>query len=753
MLHEILLSLSGHPSPLLQSADTGSHDDTNALAAATPSERQLLATVARLGNVHRRVMALTAQISASHPSPICKAVAAGIKSLPLAAFQHKILQVEETILRGDADLVGAYNIVPLTAIVGEFKPWTRKMDWLLEMVSFVTATQEVSMCHGARLMDRLRDETRSGYQDIAEMALSLLKIAETAWLKQVSAWVLFGRLPNADAAADFFVQKTADEDFVCVAERMPLFVTSTTASSMLFIGKSLNHIGVLRTSGFAPGHVENIYDKVRQISSLELPLSAANFTRTMTLIRRSLSETTLQRALPLTRIVQVFDLLREFFLLGRGEFAMVLTNEADRQMGGQWRRAASLAREKHTKLDKVAINDSQVAAALEKTWVVLASMQGQDTDEDEQLEQARTMLTLSLEKSNAMAPLTAGRGLSTEAVGLLESSPFSSLLFSVPVALWLKLSSPLDMIISPSDLRLYSCMNSYLLSLRRAHIRLTDLWKLTSLRRHHVAPIGAGEDAVAQRRRWSARSSMMRDTWTTASAAIFLLGETEAYLQTEVVRGMWKSFYKWLTGCQGQTETSNGRRRRTATSDDAAGPDGDGSGESHGHGDLANKPQHDVQALAAAHGLYLRTLVFRLLLTQPGFTGPLYQLLQDIDRLVSHVQRLHSIFTSLDLEMDAGVLDASVNLEQEQDEVFGQLGGVQRRVRGEIGKVTGALRTLGSEADFLAEWEVRGMAADEEEYEYDGLWEGAQRYVPGRIGGIDRLLMKLDFGTWLQDEA
>ncbi|PHH77445.1 hypothetical protein CDD82_3498 [Ophiocordyceps australis] len=751
MLHEILLSLSGHASPLLQSADTDSHTDAHPLAAATPSERQLLATVARLANVHTQVMALTAQISTSHPSPICKAVATGIKSLHLAAFQHKILQVEETILKGDANLVGAYNIVPLTAIVGEFKPWTRKMNWLLEIVGFVTATQKGSTCHGPRLMDRLRDETRSGYQDIAEMALSLLRVAETAWLKQVSAWVLYGRLPGADAAADFFVQKTADEDFVCIAERVPSFVTSSTAWSMLFIGKSLNHIGVLRTSSFQLGHVESIYDRARQISSLDLPLSAANFTRTMTLIRRSLSETTLQKALPLIRIVQVIDLLREFFLLGRGEFAMVLTNEAEEQMRGQWPRTTSLAHEE-SKVDKVTVNDSQVAAALKKTWVALASMQGQDADEDEQLEQARTMLTLSLEKSNSLPPLTAGRGLSTEAVGLLESSPFSNLLFSVPVALGLKISSPLDMIISPSDLRLYSCMNSYLVSLRRAHIRLTDLWKMTSLRRHYVAPIGAGEDAVAQRRRWSTRSSMMRDTWTTASAAIFLLGETEAYLQTEVVRGMWKTFYKWLTGCNAQTEMRDGGRRRTARSDDVAGPDDDGPGESDRQADLVNKPQHDVQALSVAHGLYLRTLVFRLLLTQASFTEPLYKLLQDIDGMVSQVQRLHSIFTLMDLETDAGVLDASVNLEQEQDEVFGLLRRVQTRVRGGIGKVTGALRRLGSEADFLAEWEVRGMAADEDEYEYDGLWEGGQRYVPGRIGGIDRLLMKLDFGTWLEDE-
>ena len=36
--------------------------------------------------------------------------------------------------------------------------------------------------------------------------------------------------------------------------------------------------------------------------------------------------------------------------------------------------------------------------------------------------------------------------------------------------------------------------------------------------------------------------------WTTASAAVFFLGETEAYFQTEVVEGLWRGFRAWLAG-------------------------------------------------------------------------------------------------------------------------------------------------------------------------------------------------------------
>jgi hypothetical protein len=55
--------------------------------------------------------------------------------------------------------------------------------------------------------------------DIEEAALGLVRVAETAWLKQVSAWVLYGRLPSF-GREDFFI-KEVDSDvqvslFICL---------------------------------------------------------------------------------------------------------------------------------------------------------------------------------------------------------------------------------------------------------------------------------------------------------------------------------------------------------------------------------------------------------------------------------------------------------------------------------------------------------------------------------------------------------
>lgn len=274
MLHEILLSLSGHPSPLLRTAqaadpDGGGGGNDASLLLITAPERALLAGVAHLSDLHVRLRTSGAQVAASHPSAICRAVAAAVEGTHLAAFQRKVLDVEAGVLRRDAGLVGAYNVVPLTAVVAEFEGWTRRMEWLWEVVAFMlerrTTTRgrkkgggkggpspspraassgskgegeagadgevegeggvgeddggdggqetTTTTCTGAALIDRLRGELQTGYEDIEETARSLVRVAEMAWVKQVSAWILYGRLPGF-GAEDFFIRKAPDADDV-----------------------------------------------------------------------------------------------------------------------------------------------------------------------------------------------------------------------------------------------------------------------------------------------------------------------------------------------------------------------------------------------------------------------------------------------------------------------------------------------------------------------------------------------------------
>lgn len=204
MLHEILLSLSGHPSPLL------SADSTSSASILSPPEKALLASVAHLSDLHHKLIVQTASVASAHPSSICKAVATAISSVHLAQFQQKVLEVEDDILSKDAGSVGAYNIVPLTAIVKEFSGWTRRMEWFLGIMEFMEIAAD-QKCTGAMVIDKLCNAIQTGYVDIEEAALSLVRVAETAWLRQISSWILYGRLPSF-GKEDFFVQEVEGDD-------------------------------------------------------------------------------------------------------------------------------------------------------------------------------------------------------------------------------------------------------------------------------------------------------------------------------------------------------------------------------------------------------------------------------------------------------------------------------------------------------------------------------------------------------------
>ncbi|RYO77073.1 hypothetical protein DL766_009930 [Monosporascus sp. MC13-8B] len=774
MLHEILLSLSGHPSPLLRN----DFSEFKAQAVLSPPERELLRTARHISNLHRKLIGHTTQISASHPSVICRAVSTATKSDHLAAFQRKILEVEDSILRRDAALVGAYDIVPLTAVIGEFSGWTRRLEWLWELAQFMLSNEKAPPCRAAHLIDKLRNELQTGYADIEQTALSLVKVAETAWLKQVSAWVLYGRIP-VFGENDFFIREgeSDEQGYSINYDLLPSFVTPYTANSMLFIGTSLNRVRTGSSAVPGDSDLRHLSSQLRELSNLTFPLCGPMLSRAITSIRLTLSRTTLQKLLPLAKVLEMLQLLRDFFLIGRGEFAMALTQQADEKVRGRWRRADNLAYEKRDGFGTIVVKEGEVAAALNRTWAVLGAMQGEHAEEDEELELARDLLRLNLPKTKTSSPMKAKVDAGQRVSDRIVATPFRNLLFSVPVILTLQVPSPLDLFLSTSDLDTYTAINSYLLSIRRAHLRLTDFWKITSLRRHHPAPprppYSSTRGGIAKtrtlRERYSARSSVMRSPWSTSSAAIFFLAETEAYLQVEVVEGLWEHFHNWVTGsdqCAGQRRSApplNGPQPPTHRELDVSDSDGE-TAELSQHttaGRSDRRPrivaqQHDPQTLSAAHRLYLRALTRRLLLTRTSFTDPLYALLIHIDHLVALIHRLDGIWTSIDLEADEGVVDAFSNLEAEEKDVLASLRDVEAKVKHGIEDATGALRSLSMDSAFLAELEGDGDGFDAEEdesAEAGSYGDDAGIYRPRRVGGVDRLLMKLDFGGWFDSDG
>ena len=248
MLHEVFLALSGHPSSLFD--NTSSTD----FPYVTPAETALLESIAHLAELHRLLREHLARISEKHSSLICRAVATSIRGTHLARFQRDLVTVERSILLNDPDHVGAYEIVPLANITAQFEPWRRRLEWYQQISLFMHSTAGSptwqkssnlvqSECNGAQLLEKLQHDRHTGFRDIAEVATELTAIAERSWIRLLAQWLATGKVPPR-SSEDFFLQQRSPDiatnpEVVVNKGVLPPFVTNATASSILFLGRTV----------------------------------------------------------------------------------------------------------------------------------------------------------------------------------------------------------------------------------------------------------------------------------------------------------------------------------------------------------------------------------------------------------------------------------------------------------------------------------------------------------------------------------
>ncbi|CRL21501.1 Spc97/Spc98 [Penicillium camemberti] len=772
MLHEILLSLSGQPSPLFSTQKGENAVTQDDFPLLSPPEKALLTSVAHLSRLHVQLRKYASNISSASPSVICRSVSTAIVGTHLGEFQKKILEVERAILAEDSEYVGGYGIVPLSTIVGEFAPWTRRMEWLWAVIRFIQperkTTQLLHDSTGAALMDHLRTEAQTGYLDIKEMALQLATVAEMAWMKQLSMWLLYGNLPIY-GKEDFFIQEDTENEngeaqFSINVRLLPNFVTAQTAGSILFIGKSLNHIRAKRKTsiaGTSTAPVTLYREHIEQLAGLKSPISPSKLTTAVDSIRLSLSQSTLSKLLPLPKILEILTLLHNFLLLGRGEFAVALVAHADSRIEESRRRGPSATRPLE-KPGVLPIKEGDVTAALVEAWAELFSLQKEEDPADEELELARDLLCLSVSSRKSGRPMTPAQ--TPNSISNISKVSFEDLLFPTPTNLTAHIRAPLDLFISSSDIVIYSKIHSYLLGIRRAQIRLGDLWKRTPLRRNHPTPWGPprsnsifGQAKLKARRdRDNVRVRQMRHIWATGSACLFMLSEIGGFFQGDVVNESWHHLRQWIEGCSSSTASAPGSRPGTASSSKSHHSSKTVSPDHMPTRDFSESGQqtmgrHDPEALTVAHRRHLSSLVHSLFLTELPFTNTMRGLLTRIDHFVALVIRLETIQRNMDLETDEGVEDALVDYAHEEREVWEELRATRNDVEAGIKNLIGSLRDIDDSRS------GEGQGSIELATNFGQMWPGSRQddrespgfshYMPHKAPGVDRLLMKLDFGS------
>lgn len=632
-------------------------------------------------------------------------------------------------------MVGGYDIVSLALILGSFEGWERVLRYLHSLTESILSVSDAPeggharggrgrSITGAELINRLRADIYTGFPTLEAVALHLLEVAETAWLREVSTWVLYGRLPSSSsfgsssASADFFITEDESEvqnpggeeeigvlkEYTVTKRLLPEFVTSETASSILFIGRALSIIR-LRGGSAASSEVSYVASPemtllpvhLSHLRLLQSPLSPHKLLNAISEIRLSLSRHTLQTLLPASKIIDVVHVLREFFLLGRGEFAVALIEQSSEQVRNRWRRpgAGGGAGASWVKSATGAlVKEGEVSAILTRTWGVLSSLQGEEAH-DERLDTARDLLYLTLNATTA-TPDT-------------PVENFKDLLVGVPVTLNFHLSWPLELFLQPADLELYDALFAYLVSVRRTQIRLQGLWRS---RRPAVPRVKKGPGAKAHREMLKRREQRERTVWATASLAVFFLETIVEYWQGEVVVGAFADLTAVLGAGAGTEDEDGGADDNEDDEDDVwAGTESrPGAQEDH-------VGQQDPESLMRAHHLYLSRLKRGLFMADPVFAPLLRRFLTKADSLVAAIDAVAKKHEVADLQ-------------REGDEDAGEI--VQcEEVRTMLAKLVQRLQRMDEERDFFSSG-------------------GAEAEREG--GKIDRLLMRLDLG-YLAGEA
>jgi hypothetical protein len=746
MIHEILLSLSGHPSPLFED---GVPKGSSEFPLLSPSEKALLKTIGHLSTRHRNIRQSIQLINANHRSPICKSVASTIENLHLANFQKKILDVEESILKHDASVVGAYNIVPLASIVSEFAEWHRLLDWLWEIVCFIQPLHKTDLaCSGQQLINRLRKSAQTGYPDIEEAAIQLSKAAEAAWLRLLANWILYGQLSKY-GSSDFFIQpvaieQTAHAEYEISQTRIPSFVSQDCAVSILFVGNALNQISS-RVKESKHSEIQTQLDLLpahqRILSSLRLPISSPNLSEAVESIRTSLSRNVLQKLLPLEEVLKLLAILRRYFLLDQGEFGNSLIREADERMQLRTRQLAQNLGAKDNMRGMV-LKEAEVTSVLSKTWIHLSALAGNDDDELDLIEMGRDLIRLSVGRSSGKSSKDA-----SVSTGKINKNVFANFLFPVPTALDLTIEGTFDLFISSPDVQAYSSLNAYLLAIRRGHIHLADLWKQSQIRREHPTPMGpprsctnAGRKILQSRRARSRKRCVeMRKVWATCSAVIFLLNELGDYFEGQVIPSMWNHLLTWIRDGPKVKDIRTFGRTSISSLISTSLHDELLTLSLHKDGTaVAKTMSHDPASLSKAHQTFLASLSDSILITDSSFTSALSSLLLSVDDLVAQILRLQTIQRNLDLEEDDGVFDAMGNYAQDLKDCWIELDRARKKADYGTREIVARLRGIGNSGSVT-------VGRNDQVY-------GSDDYQPFTQVKLEWLLMKLEYSSHENDD-
>nr|CAG8515518.1 7113_t:CDS:2 [Entrophospora candida] len=378
MLHELLLALSGYSGDLFVQYPSGSEQpETFKIPPDFPflhdAERSSLERLAELGFYYHKILDFLDQqrnkclvmsndnsnnSNNNSKGLFIQALCNSINDI-LKDFQKIIIESEMGILNKEANMCG---IVPISQIVSAFGDYFIILPNLYQLVNELKEDSDNNKYFGCRILNLMKEKCNSGIPELRSIMLILLQTCHKVMYQHITSWIVYGHLQ--DPYGEFFVKDLTtkshkkidnnDKDnnnhqfiqsswhrrFVLDESFIPNHISIDIAKSILFVGKA---IATVKNSGKSSSLSSSSYNSnsalPQEIRSLHLnyllELSSqpifhkSEFESTILTIRHNVAKWLWQVVLTGEKVIDCLETFRNYFLLGKGNFALSLVEQLE----------------------------------------------------------------------------------------------------------------------------------------------------------------------------------------------------------------------------------------------------------------------------------------------------------------------------------------------------------------------------------------------------------------------------------------
>ncbi|KAG0001984.1 hypothetical protein BGZ79_003835 [Entomortierella chlamydospora] len=531
------------------------------LSLMQPSQSSLQATV-------------LAQHRSAPPGLYLRAIAYALER-KLRDYRQVIVQTEAAILSGQDNLGG---VIPLASISARFAPFHLVFPAISNLISDVdSAALSDEPFTGGRLINLLQDRAASGVAILEEWMTELLQGCCAVMMKQIVSWVIYGQIQ--DPYGEFFItalrskeststnkgskwgtatSKITSElsanlsaspltpnsnrwqaDYGLNEGMIPTMIPIPLANAILFIGKS-----IATAKQAKPKPIPIPRSMSEQHLSMILPFASAttaalgaglninHLTNVIHQIRREIANHLWVVVQIGEKVVTALESFKRYFLLCDGEFGLGLIEALEEFKRNRLSRRSQFV---SATSSVVSIRNHDLGGILTK------AAQDTSAQDDPALKnfELRLLQLRSKEQRSGTEEATQEEGRTV--VGIFDDQ-----LLGIPVRLWYTMMWPLDFFIADEDLTHYSDVFSFLLTVRKAQVRLQKAWidiksmtqrmtnrkKRNSLTKVHNRHIKRPNDDNVK---YEQEAEILKHIATMRSDMTFVVDCLWAYLQMDVI--------------------------------------------------------------------------------------------------------------------------------------------------------------------------------------------------------------------------